>query len=90
MYSFLITLSQWLLPLSSVLSKKMRLFVTGRKEVFSILENELDTDVPTIWFHAASLGEYEQGVPVMQEIKKRYATHPVSYTHLTLPTILLV
>ena len=58
----------------------MRLFVTGRKEVFSILENELDTDVPTIWFHAASLGEYEQGVPVMQEIKKRYATHQLVIT----------
>jgi 3-deoxy-D-manno-octulosonic-acid transferase len=58
----------------------MRLFVAGRKKVFSILEDKLDRGTPAIWFHAASLGEYEQGVPVMEEVKKRYPGHQLVLT----------
>lgn len=79
-YNIAITLLQWLIPISGVMSKKLNLFVKGRKQVFTQLEMQLDKDVPVIWFHAASLGEYEQGVPVMEEIKKRYTDHQLVIT----------
>jgi len=80
MYSLVITVAQWLLPLTAVVSDKMQLFVSGRKKVFSLIEDKLDKDTPTIWFHAASLGEYEQGVPVMEQIKKHYPKHQLVIT----------
>lgn len=55
----------------------MRLGVTGRKETLSLLRRELKTDDKTFWFHCASLGEYEQGLPVFEEIKKDHPNHKI-------------
>jgi 3-deoxy-D-manno-octulosonic-acid transferase len=46
-------------------------FVEGRKIVFSTLELKIKPSDKTIWFHAASLGEYEQGLPVIEN-KEEY------------------
>lgn len=51
-------------------NKKMRLFVNGRKDVFLILQEKILPTDETIWFHCASLGEFEQGVPIMEAVKK--------------------
>lgn len=72
LYSSIIYIVQAVLPISGLFSSKMKLFVKGRKDVFSTLRNQLTDQDRVIWFHAASLGEYEQGVPVMQEIQKKY------------------
>jgi 3-deoxy-D-manno-octulosonic-acid transferase len=61
-------------------SPKIKLFVAGRKDVFSTLENQISYNDKCIWFHAASLGEYEQGLPVMEEIKNRFPTHKIILT----------
>ncbi|HKO78264.1 MAG TPA: glycosyltransferase N-terminal domain-containing protein [Flavobacterium sp.] len=58
----------------------MKLFVDGRKDVFTILEQKLSVNDQTIWFHAASLGEYEQGLPVIEKIKEKYPTHKIVVT----------
>ena len=58
----------------------MRLFIDGRKTVFAQLEKDLEKNVPVIWFHAASLGEYEQGVPVMERIKNEFPQHQLLIT----------
>jgi 3-deoxy-D-manno-octulosonic-acid transferase len=58
----------------------MKLFVDGRKEVFPILLNKLSPNNKTIWFHAASLGEYEQGLPVIEKIKVHYPNHKIVVT----------
>lgn len=42
----------------------------GRKDVFVSLRREIDPSDKTIWFHCASLGEFEQGFPIMEEVKK--------------------
>ena len=55
----------------------MKLFVDGRKDVFSTLQSKISPTDKTIWFHAASLGEYEQGLPVIEKIKTQYPTHKV-------------
>ena len=61
-------------------SPKIKLFVEGRKTVFQSLESKISSSDKTIWFHAASLGEYEQGLPVMEKIKKEFPNHKIVVT----------
>ncbi len=64
----------------AVFSPKMKLFVDGRKTVFATLSNKIFPSDKTIWFHAASLGEYEQGLPVMEAMKEQYPYYKIVLT----------
>jgi len=64
----------------ALFSPKIKLFVNGRKDVFKILVSAINLKDQTIWFHAASLGEYEQGLPVMEKIKLQYPNHKIVLT----------
>jgi 3-deoxy-D-manno-octulosonic-acid transferase len=55
----------------------MSLFVDGRKTVFDTLKENIHPDDKTIWFHCASLGEYEQGVPIMEKTKELFPNHKI-------------
>lgn len=61
-------------------SKKLRLFVSGRRNTFSKLSEKLSPNDKSIWFHCASLGEYEQGLPIMEEVKKFFPKHKIVIT----------
>ncbi len=74
-YSVLIKLAWVVIWFTQFFSDKMKLFVSGRKNTFSVLSNALSPSDKTLWFHCASLGEYEQGVPVMEELKKQFPKH---------------
>ena len=52
----------------------------GRKPVFEILQTKINPNDKTIWFHAASLGEYEQGLPVIEKIKEKFPNHKIVIT----------
>ena len=80
LYNILIHFSGFLLKIVSLFSPKIKLFVTGRKFVFETLSNKIKTSDRTIWFHAASLGEYEQGLPVIEKIKRKYPDHKIIVT----------
>jgi len=54
--------------------------VEGRKHSFSILKNNISKADKTLWFHCASLGEYEQGLPVFKELRKTYPNHKMILT----------
>ena len=63
-----------LLPLVGLFNKKIRIGNKGRRISISTLKkwrNSLSTDSEIIWFHCASLGEFEQGRPVMEALKSR-------------------
>lgn len=77
LYNFIVLLAGQVLKLLALFSPKMKLFVDGRKEVFPALKSKINPNDKTIWFHAASLGEFEQGLPVMEEIKKKYPNHKI-------------
>jgi 3-deoxy-D-manno-octulosonic-acid transferase len=68
------------LKIIALFSPKMKLFVNGRKSVFQTLTNKIQSSDKTIWFHAASLGEYEQGLPVIEAIKQQFPTHKIVVT----------
>ena len=70
----------FLLKIVALFSPKMKLFVEGRKIIFSTLEQKIKASDKMIWFHAASLGEYEQGLPVIEEIKKQFPAHKIVVT----------
>lgn len=55
----------------------MKLGVTGRRDTFHTLKRTSTQNNQTIWFHCASLGEYEQGLPVFEEIRKDYPNHKI-------------
>ena len=69
-----------IVKLLALFSPKIKLFVEGRKTVFQSLESKISSSDKTIWFHAASLGEYEQGLPVMEKIKKEFPNHKIVVT----------
>ena len=69
-----------MLKLLALFSPKIKLFVQGRKGVFKTLTHKISSKDKTIWFHAASLGEYEQGLPVMEKIKLQYPNHKIVLT----------
>ena len=50
-------------------NSKIKLFLDERKNVFEILEKNISNSEKYIWIHVASLGEYEQGLPIFKEIK---------------------
>ncbi len=80
LYNILITIFSKLLPVAGLFTPKLKLFVNGRKNVFKIIEDKITTSDRVLWFHCASLGEYEQGVPVMEELKKKYPNHKLVIT----------
>jgi 3-deoxy-D-manno-octulosonic-acid transferase len=79
-YNFIVFLASQILKIVALFSPKMKLFVDGRKTVFSTLQSKINTDDKTIWFHAASLGEYEQGLPVIEKIKDKFPSHKIVVT----------
>ena len=80
LYNLIIQFASFLLKITAFINPKIKLFVNGRKDVFKILQEKINFDDKTIWFHAASLGEYEQGLPVIEEIKKKYLNHKIIIT----------
>ena len=80
LYNLVVSIAGFLLRIVALFSPKIKLFVDGRKNVFRILEDKIKTTDKTIWFHAASLGEYEQGLPVIEKIKEKYPSHKIIVT----------
>ncbi|MFV8321394.1 3-deoxy-D-manno-octulosonic acid transferase [Flavobacterium sp. LS2R12] len=80
LYNLIVHFAGFLLKITALFSPKMKLFVDGRKEVFPVLEQKIKPTDKTIWFHAASLGEYEQGLPVIEKIKEQFPLHKIVVT----------
>jgi 3-deoxy-D-manno-octulosonic-acid transferase len=80
LYNLIIIFASQVVKLLALFIPKMKLFVEGRKEVFSILQSKINPNDKTIWFHAASLGEYEQGLPVLEKIKIQFPNHNIVVT----------
>ena len=80
LYNITIHITGFLLKIIAIFNKKIRLFTNGRKETFSKLESAISKNDKTIWFHCASLGEFEQGRPIIEEIKEKYKDYKVVLT----------
>ena len=73
LYNIIIELvDKLILPIFSFFSKKINRFRINRIDLIEKIKNELIKKNENIWFHAASLGEYEIAVPIIKEIKNKY------------------
>jgi len=66
--------------MASVFNEKARQFVKGRKNWKRTLSEKTGGNARYIWFHCASLGEFEQGRPVIEEIKKNFPEYKIVLT----------
>lgn len=66
--------------LASIVSKKARKLVKGIPHTFKILKAEIKPDDRVVWFHAASLGEFEQGRPLMQRLREEHPEYKILLT----------
>ncbi len=80
LYDLIVQIAGFLLKIIALFSPKIKLFIDGRKPVFEILQTKINPNDKTIWFHAASLGEYEQGLPVIEKIKEKFPNHKIVIT----------
>jgi 3-deoxy-D-manno-octulosonic-acid transferase len=78
-YNIFLFLYQASIGIASLWNKKAKLWVNGRKDIFEELSSKLISpqarqNSKLIWFHCSSLGEFEQGRPVMENLRKHLAT----------------
>lgn len=66
------------LRLVALFNNKARRLIQGHKHIFDDLKSL--GDAPVIWFHVASLGEFEQGRPVLEEVRKRFPNQKLLLT----------
>ncbi len=59
---------------------KIKRGLEGRKQSLEIVKSNISKDDKVLWMHAASLGEYEQGLPVLEKLKEKYPNHKVLVT----------
>lgn len=69
-YNIVIYFVLWGIAIASLFNEKVRKMWRGEREAFRILKQKVDPNAKYIWFHAASLGEFEQGRPLMERIRK--------------------
>ena len=68
------------IKLAALFSDKPAKMVKGHREVFDLLMSKIDRNARYIWFHAASLGEFEQGRPLIERIRKEYPQYKILQT----------
>ena len=66
--------------LAALFSDKPAKMVKGHREVFDLLNSKIDRIARYIWIHAASLGEFEQGRPLIERIRKEYPQYKILQT----------
>jgi len=76
-YNIGIHLIEFALKCGGLFNEKLKKGVEGRKNTFTLLEASLKKSDKTLWFHCASLGEYEQGLPVFSELRRHYKNHKI-------------
>ena len=80
LYNLLIVFASLVLKIVAFFSPKIKLFVDGRTNVFEIIQSKINKTDQTIWFHCASLGEFEQGLPVIEQLKIKKPNHKIVVT----------
>lgn len=80
LYNLGIWLYGVILRIISPFNPKAKLWVDGRKDILSRINQTVEKGQKYIWFHFASLGEFEQGRAVLEQIKKRYPQEKIIIT----------
>jgi 3-deoxy-D-manno-octulosonic-acid transferase len=81
LYNLILLLARFAYWLISLFNLKAGLFINGRKDIFKKLHEQFSkNNAPVIWVHCASLGEFEQGRPIIENLKTDYPAHKILLT----------
>ncbi len=80
LYNIAIYNVEFSLKILAFFNDKIKKGVEGRSNAFAILEGYLSADDRIFWFHCASLGEYEQGLPIFKQLRKENPNHKIVLT----------
>ncbi len=80
LYNLGIHIHLWLIRLASLFHPKAKKWIIGRRDTFIDLKHFSGTGAPVVWFHCASLGEFEQGRPVIEAFKAKYPGYKILLT----------
>lgn len=79
-YNLSIFFYSLIVRVASLFNPKAQQWVQGRKDIFKKIEKAVDGDTNLVWFHSASLGEFEQGRPVIDGFKEKYPDYKIVLT----------
>ncbi|PKB42362.1 3-deoxy-D-manno-octulosonic-acid transferase [Cellulophaga sp. RHA19] len=80
LYNIVVHIASFLVKVIANFNPKIKLFVQGRKDIYKRLEKSIHKTDNVIWIHTASLGEYEQGLPIIEKTKEEYPTYKIVVT----------
>ena len=80
MYELIISLYTLGVGVASLFNPKARKMWKGGREVFRVLRDKVDSSSRYVWFHAASLGEFEQGRPIMERLRAEHPEYKILLT----------
>ena len=80
MYNFVIFLYSCGVAIASLFNEKVRKMWRGEREAFRTLKEKVDPQAQYVWFHAASLGEFEQGRPLMERLRRDHPEYKILLT----------
>ena len=80
MYNLVIYMYLLGVAIYSCFNEKVRKMWRGEREAFKILREKVDPNAKYVWFHAASLGEFEQGRPLMEQLRKDHPEYKILLT----------
>jgi len=80
LYNILVLIVGFSLKIIALFNAKIKLFIEGRKETFLKLTSVISKEDNVIWFHCASLGEFEQGRPIIEKLKEQHPTYKLVLT----------
>lgn len=66
--------------ITSLFSKKVKKMWLGERAAFNVLKENVDPNAKYVWFHAASLGEFEQGRPIMEQLRQLHPEYKILLT----------
>jgi 3-deoxy-D-manno-octulosonic-acid transferase len=79
-YNIFIWLFKAAMHIASLFNPKAKKWVQGRKGIFEKMQAAIAPEQPIIWMHCASLGEFEQGRPVLEKMKSLYPAYKILLT----------
>jgi len=81
LYEIIINIYGFVIFLVSFFNKKAKKWINGRKNIFRNLKKDFENlENPILWFHASSLGEFEQGRPLIEKIRSCYHHYKILLT----------
>ena len=80
MYNLIIYLYQFGVFVCSFFNEKVKKMWLGEKDAIRILREKVDPNAQYVWFHAASLGEFEQGRPLMEQLRRDHPEYKILLT----------